>query len=178
MTSWFQHPPRFFRSIKITVSGQNRSSLLWINLIVNLLLNQGFFCYKSEAVWGFVHVTFTMDWETLYIGSCKFLSELELTLDLWAPIPQEFIWLAFLQLCKLAKSSFGRAIFDSICQNHPYLFVNNAQVSAFLFFYFYCHSLSVFLLFHPLPPSPPLYLNCTDNYDVAKIKMKSVTDHQ
>ena len=21
------------------------------------------------------------------------------------------------------------------------------------------------------------YLNCTDNYDVAKIKMKSVTDH-
>ena len=23
-----------------------------------------------------------------------------------------------------------------------------------------------------------LILNCTDNYDVAKIKMKSVTDHQ
>ena len=22
------------------------------------------------------------------------------------------------------------------------------------------------------------YLNCTDNYDVAKIKIKSVTDHQ
>ena len=23
-----------------------------------------------------------------------------------------------------------------------------------------------------------VYLNCTDNYDVAKIKVKSVTDHQ
>ena len=23
-----------------------------------------------------------------------------------------------------------------------------------------------------------MYLNCTDNYDVAKIKVKSVTDHQ
>ena len=25
---------------------------------------------------------------------------------------------------------------------------------------------------------PAAYLNCTDNYDVAKIKVKSVTDHQ
>ena len=30
----------------------------------------------------------------------------------------------------------------------------------------------------PLPPPPTSNLNCTDNYDVAKIRMKSVTDHQ
>ena len=122
---------------------------------MNLLNQLYFFCYKSEAVSGFLHFTCEMDWETL-IQSCKFLSELELTLDLWAPIPREFIGLAFSQLCKLANSNFDRAIFDSICQHHPYLFVDNIQVSAFLFFYFYYHSFICFpALSHTPPPSPP-----------------------
>ena len=113
---------------------------------MNLLNQLYFFCYKPEAVSGFLHFICEIDWETL-IQSCKFLSELELTLDFWAPIPREFIRLAFSQLCKLAKRNFDRAIFDSICQQ---------QVSAFLFFYFYYHTLSVFPPFHtPPPPSPP-----------------------
>ena len=70
-----------------------------------------------------------MDWETL-IRSCATLKELENLFDLWSPIPQEFIELAYEKLCEISVDNL-----DSQSFYYPELFVDNIQVSAFLFFY-------------------------------------------
>ena len=90
-----------------------------------------------------------MDWETL-IGSCSSLKELDNFFDLWAPIPSEFIGLAYDELCELSIDNFDQAAFDSLTFYYSELFAVNIQVSAFLFSFFYPN----FMFFPALSPPP------------------------
>ena len=76
-----------------------------------------------------------MEWKEL-IESCAFLAELELTLDLWGPVPTEYVGLAFEKLCALTEERFDQDSFNRIGLNHPELFFDSEPVVSSLFFPF------------------------------------------
>ena len=78
-----------------------------------------------------------MEWKEL-IQSCKILSELELTFDLWGLPPTEYFGLAYHKLCELADFKFDQYSFNRICQNYLALFADSQSVSFFFTLSTYC----------------------------------------